>query len=95
MAASLAIDYSSAFPSSLFDEEGCKYFHTKKTGYLTKSPRRRNFKLGRWRRRWFILVETIVSKPGKLPERYVWLEYFKMPGKHRWTSKQRPPVLKG
>ena len=51
------------------------YNYVKKTGYLVKSPSAG--KIGRWRKRWFMLVDLV--EPGPLtgtPERQVRLEYY-------------------
>lgn len=85
-------DQEPTFSPSFYDQTNrSSYRYTKKTGFLTKSPTRgRSSKIGRWQRRWCVLVESIVSRPGITPERYIWLEYFKVP-----AGKSSKPVLKG
>ena len=66
------------------------YQYVKKTGYLVKSPSKAG-KIGRWRRRWFKLVDLV--QPAALtgiPTREVKLEYYtSRPKKHE------EPKMKG
>ena len=46
-----------------------------KAGYLVKSPRESRARAYRWRRRWFILMDSKLVWP--LAERYVRLKYYR------------------
>lgn len=50
------------------------YHYVKKTGYLIKSPSAG--RLGRWRKRWFRLVDRVLPDLTGGPVREVRLEYF-------------------
>lgn len=54
----------------------------KKTGYLVKSPT--SGKMGRWRKRWIMLVDSIVPCPNAGYERYARMEYYDVPENSRW-----------
>lgn len=69
----------------------------KKTGYLVKSPT--SGKMGRWRKRWIMLVDSIVPCPNAGYERYARMEYYDVPENSRWcrdkTTKLSALKLKG
>lgn len=69
------------------------YNYVKKAGYLVKSPS--VGKLGRWRKRWFMLVDLV--EPGPLtgtPERQIRLEYYDLAG-HKKMNLSELPNMKG
>lgn len=55
-----------------------------KSGYLTKSPPVDAPSISQWRRRWFVLRDSIRSYP--LAERYVRLEYYQNESEARKLS---------
>ena len=62
------------------------YQCVKKTGYLVKSPT--SGKVGRWRRRWIMLVDSIVAFPNHAGcERYVRMEYYELPENKRYKTR--------
>ena len=65
----------------------------KKTGYLVKSPT--SGKVGRWRKRWIMLVDSIIAVPNGGCERYARMEYYEIPdGKKTRPNSRNLSVLK-
>lgn len=66
----------------------------KKTGYLVKSPTS-GTKMGRWRRRWIMLVDSIITAPSSNGgcERYVRMEYYKIPDGGKKCTRHKPGSL--
>lgn len=59
----------------------------KRTGYLVKSPTS-GTKMGRWRKRWIMLVDSIIASPSNGGcDRYVRMEYYKIPDNKKTRDK--------
>lgn len=65
------------------------YHYVKKTGYLIKSPSAG--RIGRWRKRWFRLVDRVLADSMGGPIREVMLEYF-IENPQKLTAKVAPKM---